>query len=80
METTAPFRQTVISADGTKIFAEAAGDRKRPAVIFVHGLASCSAVFNRQLNDPQLLSNLYLVNDLHLLDPGAANRRFTDLL
>ena len=49
------------SADGAKIFAEAAGDPANPAVVFIHGLGLCGVAFDAQFEDPRLYQNLYLV-------------------
>ena len=35
--------QVLTSPDGTKIWAESAGDPSKPAIVFVHGL-SCTAL------------------------------------
>ncbi|KAL1962667.1 hypothetical protein VTN77DRAFT_9301 [Rasamsonia byssochlamydoides] len=58
---TQPTRRTVISADGTKIWAEAVGNRSNPAVVFLHGFASSCAVFEKQFADALLVRNLYLI-------------------
>ena len=49
------------STDGTKIFAEAAGDPSRPALVFIHGLGLNGVAFDNQFEDPKLNKNLYLV-------------------
>jgi len=53
--------QYVASADGTQIWAEAAGDPHKPAVVFIHGLACSALGFDRQFDDPELLQSLYMV-------------------
>ncbi|PCH42150.1 alpha/beta-hydrolase [Wolfiporia cocos MD-104 SS10] len=51
----------ITSADGTKIWAESAGNPSKPAVVFIHGL-SCTAVgYDKQFADHDLLNNLYMV-------------------
>ncbi|KAF7795621.1 hypothetical protein EIP86_006786 [Pleurotus ostreatoroseus] len=49
------------SADGTKIYAEAAGDPSKPALVFIHGLGLCTFAFDAQFEDPRLNQTLYLV-------------------
>ncbi|GLB41197.1 putative alpha beta-hydrolase [Lyophyllum shimeji] len=51
----------VQSKDGTKIYAEACGDHSKPHVVFVHGLACASTVFDRMFSLPEFQKNLYLV-------------------
>lgn len=53
--------EVVASADGTKIWAQAAGDPTKPGVVFIHGFACTSLPFEKQFADPELLRNLYLV-------------------
>ncbi len=50
-----------LSADGTKVYAEATGDLSKPALVFIHGLSSNVLVFDRQFKDPRLNENFYLV-------------------
>ncbi|KAG5650296.1 hypothetical protein H0H81_012724 [Sphagnurus paluster] len=49
------------SRDGTKIYAEAAGNPNGPHVIFAHGLACTSAAFDSIFADKVMLSTLYMV-------------------
>lgn len=49
------------SADGTKLFAEAAGDPANPALVFIHGFGVSGVAFDAQFEDPRLNENLYLV-------------------
>lgn len=56
-----PNRQTVVSTDGTRIWAEAVGDQMKPAVVFLHGFASLCVVFEKRFADCLLVNNLYLV-------------------
>lgn len=51
----------VKSEDGTEIHAEACGDHTKPHVVFVHGLACASSVFDKLFALPDLQQNLYLV-------------------
>ena len=53
--------QHVISADGTKIWAQAAGNPSKPAVVFIHGFSCSTLNFGKQFSDPTLLENLYLL-------------------
>ncbi|KAL4257598.1 AB hydrolase superfamily protein [Pleurotus pulmonarius] len=50
----------VISADGTQIYADATGDPAKQSIVFVHGLALSSIVFDR-LFENKRLANYYLV-------------------
>ena len=51
----------VTSTDGIKIWVQSAGDRSKPAVVFIHGF-SCSALhFEKQFTDARMLTNLYMV-------------------
>jgi len=51
----------VTSADGTRIWAESAGDPTKPAVVFIHGMASTAFAFNAQFVDPAMLKSLHMV-------------------
>jgi pimeloyl-ACP methyl ester carboxylesterase len=51
----------VTSSDGTKIWAQAAGNPSKPAVVFIHGFTCTGLHFSKQFSDPELLENLYLV-------------------
>ncbi|KAH9838237.1 alpha/beta-hydrolase [Rhodofomes roseus] len=57
-----PAQQKVLtSPDGTEIWGEEAGDRTKPTIVFIHGLACTAIAFNAQFNDPELLKNVHLV-------------------
>ena len=62
-------RKVVKSKDGTEILAEACGNPSNQAVIFVHGLACASTVFDKIFSLGEFQKDLYLVNRLHL-QPG----------
>ncbi|KAF5381995.1 hypothetical protein D9615_004206 [Tricholomella constricta] len=49
------------SKDGTKIYAEATGNRNGPHVIFAHGLACTNAAFDPLFSDKAMTSKLYMV-------------------
>ena len=49
------------SPDGTHIWAEEAGDRTKPAIVFIHGLACTALAFNAQFADAELLRSAHLV-------------------
>jgi len=51
----------VKSADGTDIYAEAAGDSSKPALIFLHGFSMSSIAFDAIFSDPKWLAEVYLV-------------------
>lgn len=53
--------QLVASADGTPIWAQAAGNPNNPAVVFIHGFSCTGLSFSKQFSDPDLLQNLYLL-------------------
>ncbi|KAG9224576.1 hypothetical protein CCMSSC00406_0002273 [Pleurotus cornucopiae] len=50
----------VISADGTKIYTDATGDPEKQSIVFVHGLALSSIVFDRLFANKRL-ADYYLV-------------------
>ena len=54
------FAVYVTSADGTKIWAEATGNPKKPAVVFIPGFSCSSLAFVKQWSDPLMTSNLYM--------------------
>ncbi|ETW75852.1 Esterase/lipase/thioesterase [Heterobasidion irregulare TC 32-1] len=49
------------SSDGSKIYAEASGNPKRPHVILMHGFTLSAAVFDEFCRLPLLLEELYIV-------------------
>ncbi|KAF7335095.1 putative oxidoreductase ephD [Mycena venus] len=51
----------VTSADGTKIFAEARGNPSKPAIVFIHGFGIGAMAFNEIFDDPDWLSQAYMV-------------------
>ena len=53
--------RVIVSSDGTRIWAEAAGDPANPAIVFIHGLACSALLFDKQFQDQALLDKLYLV-------------------
>ena len=55
------FAVYVSSADGTQIWAEATGNPKKPAVVFIPGFSCTSLAFVKQWSDPYMTSNLYMV-------------------
>ncbi|GJE99196.1 alpha/beta hydrolase [Phanerochaete sordida] len=57
----APQHRTVVSADGMRIYAVAAGDARRPALVCAHGFASTSFAFSKQFADRALLEKVFLV-------------------
>lgn len=58
------FAVYVNSADGTQIWAEATGNPKNPAVVFIPGFSCTSLAFDKQWYDPYMLANLYMVRQL----------------
>lgn len=57
-----PMERKVRSADGTWIFADAVGDPTLPALVFIHGFACASSIFDQLVADPHLLAKFYLVS------------------
>lgn len=53
--------RTFVSADDTQIYAESAGDFAKPAIVFVHGLASSGVCWDNQFSDTALLRDFCLV-------------------
>ncbi|KAF9058625.1 alpha/beta-hydrolase [Rhodocollybia butyracea] len=53
--------QFVTSADGTKIWAAAAGNPSKPAVVFIHGFACIADAFEKQYTNATMLENLYII-------------------
>jgi len=51
----------VTSADGTKIWAQNAGDPSKPAVVFIHGFSCTALHFEKQFTDARMLTNLYMI-------------------
>ncbi|KAH8104778.1 alpha/beta-hydrolase [Cristinia sonorae] len=51
----------VTSKDGTKIWADDAGNKEGIPVIFIHGLACTGHAWDKQFHNPALLENLYMV-------------------
>lgn len=51
----------IASNDGTKLYAQAAGDPSKQAVVFLHGYAFNVGAFQKQFQDPDWLENFYLV-------------------
>lgn len=49
------------SRDGTKINAEAAGNKNGPHIIFGHGLACTLSAFDPLFSDAVMLKTLYMV-------------------
>ncbi|EKM52165.1 uncharacterized protein PHACADRAFT_262673 [Phanerochaete carnosa HHB-10118-sp] len=50
-----------VSADGTRIYAEAAGDPSNPALVCMHGFTGTSFTFHKQLANPQLLRHVFVI-------------------
>ncbi|GJE99201.1 alpha/beta hydrolase [Phanerochaete sordida] len=51
----------VVSADGTTLYAQAAGDPTKPALVCIHGFAGTSFAFQKQLADAHLLQHAYVI-------------------
>lgn len=50
------------SADGTRIFAGALGDPKKPALVFVHGFTLSGSIFDDLFGRPGSPKDHYLVS------------------
>ena len=53
--------QLITSPDGTRIWADDAGNKAGIPVVFIHALACTAFVWNKQFSDAELLRNLYMV-------------------
>jgi len=51
----------VVSKDGTRIWADQAGDPSKPAIVFIAGLSCIAQAFDKQWQDLNLLANLHMV-------------------
>ena len=51
----------VTSSDGSKIYADAAGDAGKPAIVFLHGLSLSGAVFNNIFSNEEYKKKFFLV-------------------
>ncbi|KAH9902770.1 alpha/beta-hydrolase [Cubamyces lactineus] len=69
--------QFVTSTDGTKIYAEFAGDRSKPAIVFVHGLAGSVLAWDSQFCDLELLRDFHLVR-YDLRGHGRSDKPFSE--
>ena len=49
------------SPDGTKLWAESAGDASKPPVVFIHGLLCTALGWDAQFADPELQRSFHLV-------------------
>ncbi|TFK55514.1 alpha/beta-hydrolase [Heliocybe sulcata] len=54
-------QRVLTSSDGMEIYAEAAGNKKGPGIVFVHGLTLTAQCFDLFFEDPALLKEFYLV-------------------
>lgn len=61
VDMSSPQEKLLTSPDGTEIWAEEAGDRTKPAIVFIHGLACTALAFNAQFADEGLLRTAHLV-------------------
>lgn len=51
----------LVSPDGTEVYADAIGDRSKPALVFIHGFSLSTVVFDDIFNDAVWASEAYLV-------------------
>lgn len=54
--------KSVTSEDGISIFVQAAGDSRRPTLVFVHGFALSALVWDDIMQDESLLQKFHLVS------------------
>ena len=66
----------VTSQDGTEICTYSAGDATKPAIVFIHGFACTALVFSKQLGDPELRKECYLVSLFRLASSLFGNSCF----
>lgn len=52
----------VISADGSRIWAEETGATSKSAMVFLHGFGFSAVAFDKQFNNSTLVENLHLVS------------------
>jgi hypothetical protein len=57
------FAVYITSADGTQIWAEATGNPKKPAVVFIPGFSCTSLAFDKQWYNSFMTSSLYMVHE-----------------
>jgi pimeloyl-ACP methyl ester carboxylesterase len=53
--------KVLFSTDGTRLFAEATGDRSNPHLVLIAGLTLSGCVFDEICADKRLLDSLYIV-------------------
>lgn len=58
----APVEKNVKSADGTRLYADARGDPNLQSIVFIHGLACSSSVFDQLVAHPALLAKFYMAS------------------
>ncbi|TCD71418.1 hypothetical protein EIP91_010124 [Steccherinum ochraceum] len=61
MQATTGAGRYVVSQDGTRIWADVAGNKSGIPVIFIHALACSAVVWDKQFSDRNLLDNLYMI-------------------
>lgn len=63
-----PRSKIVQSKDKTEIYADAAGDPSKQAIVFIHGFSLSGIVFDSIFFDPHYTENFYLVRSLLHVD------------
>ena len=53
--------RTLLSSDGTEIYAEGIGNSLKPHIVFVHGFTLCGSVFDKIFHDAKYHEDFYLV-------------------
>ena len=53
--------RTLTSPDGTRLWAESAGDASKPPIVFIHGLSCTALGWDKQFADADLQRNFHIV-------------------
>ena len=53
--------KTLVSSDGTKIYADASGNPEKQGIVFIHGQGLSGAVFDIIFSDKRFTEEFYLV-------------------
>lgn len=71
-----PTSAYVVSADGTRIYAEAVGDPAKPPMVFIHGGSLSSLIFDSIFNDTKWTDRLYMACPFTLYNFSFNRSRF----
>jgi pimeloyl-ACP methyl ester carboxylesterase len=56
--------KSLVSKDGTAVYADAVGDPARPHVVFIHGLSLSAGVWDDIFSDERYHAELYMASSL----------------